>query len=135
MDGIDLALGKPKVPHFLLHNQYCWSVNYNPGCDEAAWTTVYSARSQRPGDLCEAAAGWDSRRGSAGGREAPHPEGTGSNHHRISQMDGNALAGWAELQTDLIAQGLRLLKTASPSLSQPAGPGGGRRYCLNTAVC
>lgn len=57
MDGIDLAVGKPKVPHFLLHDQYCMGVNYNPGCDEVPWTTYYSAWTRRHGDLSEAAGG------------------------------------------------------------------------------
>lgn len=47
MDGIDLAVGKPKVPHFLLHDQYCRGVNYNPSCDGAPWPTVYSARTRK----------------------------------------------------------------------------------------
>lgn len=61
MDGIDQAVGKPKVPHFLLPNQYCMGVNYNSGCDGASLTTVYSALTVQFVDLCEA--GWGNVRG------------------------------------------------------------------------
>lgn len=119
MDGIDLAVGKPKVPHFLLHDQYCTGINYNPSCDKALGTIVYSW-THRPGDLCGAAAGCDSRQGSGGGhseRTGSPPRGERSRYTR----DENQSAGWAELQSDLI-----------PSLF---GAPQSRKWPLSMSIC